>query len=230
MSTDHDDVGAWVLGALTDEEAERFGTHLRTCEQCRSEVGELQAVVDALGAAVPPVRAPAPLKRRLMATVEAEAELLQAAGQSADRPARPRRRWPRGVVPGFALAGTLAAGLLVGDLALGGSSPAIRTRAFAAMVTAPGARAVLRESGSRAELDVAGMPAPPAGKIYQVWLVRPGRAPLPTRTLFSVTADGSGAAAVSGALGGVRRVLVTPEPVGGSLRPTAAPVISVALA
>ncbi len=49
---------------------------------------------------------------------------------------------------------------------------------------------------------------------------RPGQPPAPTSALFSVTADGDGNVGVPGNLSGVRFVMVTPEPVGGSRVPT----------
>ena len=74
------------------------------------------------------------------------------------------------------------------------------------------------------------MPAAPAGKVYEVWLARAGRAPAATSALFDVAADGSAAVDVPGDVRGVNEVLVTPERRGGSARPTHAPVISARLA
>ena len=42
------DVGAYLLGALSDEEHTRFVRHLRECHVCRDEVDRLQFAVDAL--------------------------------------------------------------------------------------------------------------------------------------------------------------------------------------
>jgi anti-sigma-K factor RskA len=70
---------------------------------------------------------------------------------------------------------------------------------------------------------------PPAGKIYEVWLVHGKNPPSPTTALFSVTSAGNGVATVPGNLKGVSSVLVTPEPMGGSPHPTHTPVISVPL-
>jgi hypothetical protein len=70
------------------------------------------------------------------------------------------------------------------------------------------------------------MPAPPSGRIYQVWLKRPGRDPEPTSVLWSTRSDGSAEVAVPGSLDGVEAVLVTDEPAGGSAAPTKPPVIS----
>ena len=90
-------------------------------------------------------------------------------------------------------------------------------------------RAQLRLAPDRASLVVHHFAQPPAGKIYEVWLVRGKGAPQPTMALFSVTSAGNGVVEVPGSLEGVSSVLVTPEPMGGSLRPTHAPVISVSL-
>jgi hypothetical protein len=75
---------------------------------------------------------------------------------------------------------------------------------------------------------LAGMPQPPPGKIYEIWLSR-GAAPQPTDALFGVTRHGRGAVAVPGSLRGVKEVLVTSEPLGGSTHPTSAPLIRVAV-
>ncbi len=93
----------------------------------------------------------------------------------------------------------------------------------------PGARASLHQVDNRAELVVSGMPEPALGKVYEVWLKRGSAAVAPTDALFSVTSRGSGSVAVPGNLHGVEEVLVTSEPLGGSLRPTSTPVLRVAL-
>jgi hypothetical protein len=83
----------------------------------------------------------------------------------------------------------------------------------------------VRVVSGRGELIVRHMPPPPGGKIYEVWLERDGRNPTPTSALFDVTSSGAGAVDIPGDLRGVREVLVTPEPRGGSLAPTHLPVI-----
>ena len=85
--------------------------------------------------------------------------------------------------------------------------------------------AELRKVGSHLQLVVEGMPAPPPGHIYEVWLERGTQAPEPTDALFSVTKTGAGSIGVPGDLRGVSDVLVTAEPLGGTLKPTRTPVI-----
>jgi hypothetical protein len=79
-------------------------------------------------------------------------------------------------------------------------------------------------TGDDATLEVSGMPAPPAGRVYQVWLKREGRdAPVPTSALWLPRSDGSASVAVPGSLEDVEAVLVTGEPAGGSDAPTQLP-------
>jgi anti-sigma-K factor RskA len=66
------------------------------------------------------------------------------------------------------------------------------------------------------------MPSPPPGRVYQVWLMRDGAKPQPTRALFVVR---SGSVNIPGGTKGADHVLVTAEPAGGSLQPTTQPVI-----
>jgi hypothetical protein len=93
----------------------------------------------------------------------------------------------------------------------------------------PGAAVSLRQVDGRAELVVSGMPQPALGKIYEVWLLRGASTFAPTDALFGVTSRGSGSVDVPGNLHGVREVLVTSEPLGGSSHPTSAPLLRVAL-
>jgi hypothetical protein len=216
----------YVLGSLDDQDG--FSTHLLDCEQCRADVAQLQPAADTLAAAVPAMAAPDHLRERIMSTVRAEAELLRAAGSQADRPlsAARRSRWPRLPLLAAAMA-MAAAAVLVVTLGTGaGGQVHVTAGRFAASL--PGARAYLRQVDDRAELVVSGMPQPPAGKIYEVWLGR-GTAPRPTDALFGVTRSGGASVNVPGSLRGVREVLVTPEPLGGSPHPTSAPVLSVTL-
>jgi anti-sigma-K factor RskA len=211
-----DTVAAYLLGALEDGERSAFEVHLRGCALCREDAERLGAAVHALPEGVEQLDPPPELKRRVMAEVEAQAELMHAA-----RPApkvRPRRRaWL--AIP--AAAAVIAAAVLAG-YAIRGGGPG--RHVVTARVTAAGAHARIVTQGSSATLEVSGMPPPPAGKVYEVWLKRAG-APQPTIALFDVARGGRATVRVP-ELRGVRQVLVTAEPAGGSLRPTSAPVIA----
>ena len=222
-----DSLGAWMLGALPEDEVDGFRAHLAACADCRADAESLRVAVDALPASAPPMTPPPALKGRVMAVVEREASLLEAAGPEADRaqPPRRRRRFPRlaGLTlrPALALrARAAAAGHRRRRRAARPRRPSTRTPAPSSRASIPsssGARASLEVDGDRARLVGASCPAPPAGHVYQVWLDRGGAAPEPTSALFSTRSDGSASVDVPGSLDGVRAVMVTDEPNGGSL-------------
>jgi anti-sigma-K factor RskA len=224
------DVAAYVLGALEHEEHERFREHLASCARCRAEVAELQPVVDELPASVPVTTAPREMRARILTTVRSEAELLGAAGIGADRQAKATRPWYRrnDFVLGVAAAASAGVAALIAVLiAVGGSSQA-KVVPGEGIGTARTAKVSLTQRDGHSELVVRRMPQPAIGRIYEVWLKRGAGEPQPTNALFSVTNRGSGSVDVPG-LHGVREVLVTSEPAGGSMHPTSAPVIRVAL-
>ena len=224
------DAGAYVLGALEPAEAQAFAAHLSSCRRCAEDVASLQPASDLLAHTATEGEMPGELRQRIMRQVRSEAELLSAAGAGADRVAR-RRRWlpdklrsPRlaGAAGSLALACGIALGIV---LAGGGGGPAGQT-IHALMANVPaGASAELVRSAGRAELVVSGLPQPPQGRIYQVWIQGASGPPRPTDALFSVSRAGDGRTDVPGGLRGVRRVMVTAEPLGGSQHPTRAPII-----
>jgi anti-sigma-K factor RskA len=256
MTCEHrDDAGAWVLGALSDEERERFGAHLGGCEACQREVAELQMVADTLPLAAPQMAPPPELKDRIMSAVRAEAAVVQAAGPAADvvpeagtaaerdaapgepapaatpaRPRRERRSWWRlpslGLrpIPAAVAAAVLVALVVGGGVLLSGGDEGQTVPAQVVAPSAPSARASLTTDDNRATLRVRDFPAPPRGRVYQVWLKRPGRPPDPTTALFT-TRGGEATVEVPGSVAGVDQVLVTAEPDGGSQEPTRDPVI-----
>jgi hypothetical protein len=112
-------------------------------------------------------------------------------------------------------------------LPLGGSSRPLGKTSLAAEFRS--AHAALHRVGAHAELNISGMPQAPVGEVYQVWLARRGGAPRPTDALFTVTKAGNGSVEVPGTLRGIREVMVTREPVGGSSHPTSPAVLEVQL-
>jgi anti-sigma-K factor RskA len=210
-----DSAGAYVLGAMPVAEREAFEEHLTTCGICREEVDELQPAAAALPMASPLMTPPPALKDRIMAEVEREAELLGAAGAGADRPERTERRRRGSWLSGWRLAPVAAALLIAGVLvgtSLGG--PETETYAF------EGQDATLEVEGDSAQLVAENLPAPPEGRVYEVWLMPEGSdTPEPTDVLFEPRADGSAVAAIPD-VEGVRQVLVTDEPRGGADEPS----------
>ena len=219
----HDATGAYVLAALDETERAAFEQHLAGCPACREEVDQLLPAARALPISVDPVAPPPALKARIMAEVEREASLLAAAGPEADRPgggARRRRfslRVPR-LVPA-----AVAAALLVVGIAIGVGASQLDggpERTVSAQVSgAPGATVSLEVNGEEGRLMARGLPMPPSGRVYQVWLKRDGHAAEPTAALFMPSRDGAATASVP-SLKGIDEVMVTDEPDGGSPQPT----------
>jgi hypothetical protein len=232
-----ENVGAYLLGALSEHEAELFERHLETCPSCRRELDELRVASEALPRAVEPVVPPPELKESLMRTVWAEAGELQ-------QEAKPERRWSRPFLGRFLeLKPALAVGLAVCLLAIGvgigvgvsGIGGGGGERTLTALVDhslAPMGNASLtvpEGDGKGAILTVQGLPNPGAGKVYEVWVQR-GGVMQPAGALFSVGSGGSGTAGIPGKLEGAEAVAVTAERDGGTLKPTQMPVLTVKLA
>ena len=233
--TDHatyrDEVGAYLLGALTDAERSAFEDHLAGCPECRHELERLRPAAEVLPRSVEQVEPPASLKRSLMEVVDREA---RAAGTA--EPARTRRSLTerlsgllRPIRP-VAVAGVLAAGLLIGFAVaqLGGGDDGRTVVASVDHNKLPDAsgRLTVHDDGE-ATLEVRGMPSPGAGRVYQAWVQRDGMVePQPT---FEVGADGAGAVAVPEDVSGAQAVLITREPRGGSRAPSEKPILTVPL-
>ena len=213
------DVAAYALGALTDEETQRFEQHLETCELCRTDLAALRPVVDALPAAAEPVQPPPALKKRIMSVVEAEARDRRRAEQ-------PRRRPLFSVRPLPALAAACV--LLLAGVGIGLTVLQDDTRTVDGQILRAGGSVEMRISeDDHGTLKIERMQPPPSGRVYQVWTKRGDEAPRPTDALFTVDDDGSASVDVPGDVDGFDQVLVTDEPPGGSPQPTTDPYLAV---
>jgi len=235
MSRDHEqyeeNVGAYLLGALTELESEVFERHIASCAACRQDFEHLRLASEALPRAVEPVEPPASLKKSLMAIVEAEArERSQVA-------APPRKRfWQRPfprLSPAFAagmacLLLALGVAIGVGVANIGGGSGKTVT-ALVDHSRAPMGTATLKVSDNHGVMKVEGMPQPGDNRVYEVW-VHKGDKFAPAGALFGVNRTGSGSAAIPTDLKGVDAVAVTREAQGGADQPSEQPVISFKLA
>jgi anti-sigma-K factor RskA len=232
--TDHatyrDEVGAYLLGALSDAERASFEGHLVDCSDCRHEVERLRPAADLLPRSVEQVEPPPSLKRSLMEVVEREAREQDGAVERRPLGERLRAALGGSLRPVMA-AGVLALGLLAGfGIAQLGGDDSGGGRTVVATSSLPDAGGNLKVQGDGSDgaiLQVRGMPSLKAGQVYQAWVQRDGMVePEPT---FEVGADGSGAVAVPEDLSGAQAVLVTREPHGGSRAPTEKPVMTVTL-
>ncbi len=218
-----DNIGAYVLGALPELEAELLERHLSGCESCRAEVASLRPVTAAIMRSVPQVEPPPSLKAGLMRTVNEEAA-LRASPVKGPR-AKRRRRLFGGLSPrlatGLALA-VLAIGIGIG-VAVGGGGGSGTTTVSAQIDRRllPTGTAVLKVEDGKGALDLKDAPQPPAGRVYQLWFQHGKR--IERGATFTPKPDGSYATTVP--VKGADAVLVTVERKGGAPAPTGRPIM-----
>ncbi|MGW7415475.1 anti-sigma factor [Streptomyces sp. NPDC054863] len=235
----HTLTGAYALHALPDDERAAFERHLADCPSCTREVGELTATAARLGRAMtetPPARLKEQVLRRI-ATERQEGPLTVRQGRARGRYGRTASR--------FALAACVAAAAAFGGIAVWQHEVAKdarqqarvaqgRAEALAAVLAAPDAKAstgklaggasatvVVSRSRDQAAFVAAGLPEPPAGKVYQLWF-NDGTA-MRAAGLLNPAAR-TDAVLLAGPVGKASGMGITVEPSGGSTAPTSAPV------
>jgi anti-sigma-K factor RskA len=208
------DVGAYLLGALSELETAAFERHMMACAECRDELERLRPAAEAVARSPEQFEPPPSLRRSLMATVQEEA--AAARPRSRFRLPRPTFRWPQlaAAAAAFALAGVV----------IGVSVDSSSERTVKAAALLPGSAARLTVADDSALLRVSGLPVLSRGRVYEVWIQHDGRV-RPAGALFAVHSNGSGAAAIPRKLEGGDRVMVTRERAGGVARPTEKPII-----
>jgi anti-sigma-K factor RskA len=229
-----EDVGVYLLGAMTELETQAFERHMAHCPSCRDEVERLRPAADALPRAVEQLVPPPTLKASLMEVVEQEAE---GRADEPPRPARPRRSLVErlGSLPGLrpvlvagALALGVAAGFGVARLSEEDESRTVVATVDERRIPEASARLQLQGEGDDgAILRVRGMPTLDRNRVYQAWVLRDGTiVPQPT---FEVGDNGGGAVAIPEDLSDAEQVLVTREQRGGARAPTEEPILAVRL-
>ena len=213
----HDDIGAYLLGALNDLERQAFERHLAGCDECQEEVVRLRPAAEALPGSVVQLEPPPGLKKRLMAEVEADA-----------RRERPRRRFAIPRVPRLAFAAaTLVLGLAIGfGVAQLGGDEDTRTVGVTVAKAMPQAGGTLEIASGSATLRLHDMPDLGAARVYQVWYQH-GERLVPTRT-FEVGRDGRGDVDLP-SVDDTDAVYVTREARGGATVPSENPIVRVRL-
>ena len=212
----HELTAAYALDALEPEEREAFEAHLATCERCQEELAMLREATDALAiAASGPEPAPA-LRDRILADVQAEAQVVVPLERHRRRTLAPVLGAAAAVAAVVALAIGLWAAQLSSDL--DSTRDALeRERAAASVLADPDARTVSLASGEgrlvvagdgRAALVLDELGAAPEGKTYALWIVEDGT---PTAAGLFPGADGTELVALDGVVDTGDVVAVTVE-------------------
>lgn len=202
---DHVDVltAAVALGAADPEEAARVEKHVQECAICRSELDRMNEIAAHLPLALDPIPVPHGLKGRILSAARDQPQPLPARAPepqpvSSPVPLRPptrsRVRFNTMSLLAAAAVVLFAVGLTVGDLVR--QSPQSATARYNSLVVnALGAgeqvsvlkpkRAGLQSHmalavalSGRTSFIVGPTTAPSSGKVYQLWYIKAGHAPV----------------------------------------------------
>jgi anti-sigma-K factor RskA len=230
----HTLVGAYVLGALNLKERALVEEHLDACPACAEEVAELRAVTAALAADVA-ARPPEPLRPAVLGEMAVTRQLPPAARSRARRgPAgggsgRPRWTRPLAAVAAALVAVCVGLGAVVADQqgrldTTRARVDSLRVLASAAVdvpaapPVAGGGHLAVVSARDQALVIATDLPALPAGRVYQLWLVRSGGGrPASAGTLAGKAGKTTRILDISNADSDVG---LTVEPTGGSPQPT----------
>lgn len=238
----HLSIGAHALHALPADEAGVFDAHLADCQTCMDELGGLRAAAAMLGAAEAR-RPPAALREQVLAA---------AAGTAQDPPLtpvvrlgsrRPRRnapsqadswyRRPAGWLVAAAAVLVIGGGITWSVLSGQQATPTATMQqcvtedqsAATVIPTVGDGGSLVRSDSCKAVLvNLPKMPTPPAGKAYQLWMIK-GTTPISAGLVPSL----DGAVVPLSMSAGDVTVAVTVEPAAGSEQPTGKPIWAVPL-
>lgn len=251
----HSLAGAYAVDAVDDDERARFEAHLTGCAPCQSEVTSLRAAAGELSSTTTTAPPPS-LRASLMRDISSVRPLPPkvtpeeapapppsilpnpaAPSLEARRAGRARRAPRRQWLAGVAAAAVLATGGLVwhpwapdtNTVQLTATQQVLQAgdaQRFVQKVGDATATVVRSPSLSKAVIVTDNLPAPPSGKVYQLWLqqgqrmVKAGFVPAGSSSTVLLQGDAATAAGAG----------VTLEPAGGSQTPTLPPVALISFA
>ncbi|HTV65802.1 MAG TPA: anti-sigma factor [Bryocella sp.] len=246
-----DDLALYALEELTGAERVAFEEHLQTCAACRRELQVLRSDLGLLGLSSSGPQPPARSKERLMRAIAAEPRVSRQEPAAVPR----RSRW-WSLAPALAALGLLVFALTLwrGNRTLRDQLTELRihsqdlsaqldqandelrllTSPDAVHVSLnqqksgkePGATAIFSPTRRRMILMASNLPAPPAGKAYELWIIPAGGAPIPSG-VFKPDEHGNAVMMDHPMPEGVaaKTFAITVEDEAGSDKPTSAPVL-----
>lgn len=231
--------GAYAVNAIDDEaEREKFERHMRRCQQCAAEVRGLTETATriAFGASQPP---PPDMRDSVLSALSRTRQLPPVVDRGKPR----AQHWWTGRLPmlSYSLAMAtvgVAIALLISLIGARHELDQARARnaALAAVLSAPDSRSVTQaiSSGGRVTLVYSlrrhavivtthDLPAPPPGKVYQLWFLGPPRNR--SAGLLPVSQPGLAGPVLSAGLARGDTIGITIEPTGGTRLPTTRPIL-----
>jgi len=240
----HSLAGPYALDALeAGSERDRFIRHLSRCQSCAAEVKGFREVATAMAFAAA-AEPPAELRDRVLTAAARTRQLPPEVRTHA----RPRRA--RGSVPWVPwLSGVVATASIVVAVLFGFAQAHTRdelnqvkaeNQAISLLLSAPEAKLLTHEvtnggvatvvlAADRHELAVVttGLPALPAGKVYQLWLI--GKPKTVSAGLLPAAKNGQTPAVLATGVVKGDTLGLTVEPAGGSAQPTTTPILALPL-
>jgi anti-sigma factor RsiW len=228
--------GSYALDALPDPERVEFERHLQHCPSCEAEVRGLRETAARLAMAQA-LQPPPGMEQRVLAAAYRTKQLAPLPSDRLravrdHRRAQVARRFAPRRIAAFAAAASVAAAIVLGTTQASTQHRLESTQASNAVisrvVTAPDARIettrtstggsiTVVASAALREAVVTGTGTPPAGRVYQVWVMSSSGARSaglmagPSTVLASAVVPGD-------------RIGITIEPAGGTSKPTTTPV------
>ncbi|MFI6133824.1 anti-sigma factor domain-containing protein [Micromonospora sp. NPDC051141] len=234
MSADvHTLAGAYALNAVDDLERAAFERHLAECEPCRVEVAELRETVARLADDTAVEATPPGLRERTLAQAARTPQLRAGvAGTSGRRQAGGWRQLAVAAAAAVLVAGGASAvtWTVSNDRISDERASSDEARQIAAILDAPDARVferLLQPAGAatvvvsrdrdRGVVLLRDLPAPGAGRIYELWLIRGTE---PARSVGRLAEGDRASTTVIGPITEAGTFGISNEPVGGSVTPT----------
>ena len=235
-------LASYAIGALPESEMPLIRDHILTCEECMREADAFAAVVPALALSVEPAEVPPGFAEAVLAKVQGEPHPVESTSE--------RRSWS--LLPRLAFGGlAIVAALLAGAFIDARNDAAETERALTAvqqkaelnedalanfvrnddgwrLESSTGAVGRMVPSSDGATFAVAGLPEPPEGHTYQLWLLRGGCGDQPCAPTSAGVFDVDSALVVVDVDRSIRNfagAAVTLEPAGGSEQPTTDPLL-----
>lgn len=232
--------GAYTVDALDDLERVQFERHLAQCASCQLEVDSLREAAGLL-TTLAEISPPESLRTSVLSEIAAVRPLPPNVEVLAERSRHARRRFPALAAAAAALIALGAGGVVVvqalerDDTSTSEVAISDNQALFAKVASQPDAetitstlpsgekvRIVRSKSLNQAVLATEGLPALPADRVYELWLIHDG-AMVPAGT----TDGHAGVHPLAGDAATATGAGITIEPAGGSGQPTGAPLAAV---
>ena len=233
--------GAYALDALeAGAERDRFARHMSRCQSCASEVRGFREVATALAFAA--TAEPPPELRHRVLTVAARTRQLPPEVSTRARPRRTRSwvPWLSGVVATASIVVAVLFGFAQAHTQQQLNQAQAENKAISLLLSSPqvtlfsrsttkGGVATVVLAAARHQLVVVtnGLPALPAGKVYQLWLI--GKTKIVSAGLLPAASSGRTAPVLASGVVKGDTLGLTVEPAPGSVQPTTKPILALPL-